>query len=59
MGPTASTVGDRDNVDDPTVVKVGTTYYMWYTGIAEDGGAPAIFLATSADGIDLDARQQR
>ena len=50
VGPTASTVGDGDNVDDPTVVKVGTTYYMWYTGYPEDGSAPAIFLATSADG---------
>lgn len=50
LGPTASTVGDGDNVDDPTVVKVGTTYDMWYTGYAEDGSAPAIFLATSTDG---------
>jgi predicted GH43/DUF377 family glycosyl hydrolase len=50
LGPTASTVGDGDNVDDPTVVKVGTTYYMWYTGYPEDGSAPKIFLATSADG---------
>jgi predicted GH43/DUF377 family glycosyl hydrolase len=52
LGPTASTVGDGDNVDDPTVVKVGTTYYMWYTGYPEDGSAPAIFLATSADGVN-------
>jgi predicted GH43/DUF377 family glycosyl hydrolase len=50
LGPTASTVGDGDNVDDPTVVKVGATYYMWYTGYPEDGSAPAIYLATSADG---------
>jgi predicted GH43/DUF377 family glycosyl hydrolase len=49
LGPTSSTVGDGDNVDDPTVVKVGTTYDMWYTGYAEDGSAPAIFLATSTD----------
>jgi predicted GH43/DUF377 family glycosyl hydrolase len=52
LGPTVSTVGDGDNVDDPTVVKVGTTYYMWYTGYPEDGSAPAIFLATSADGVN-------
>src|SRR5215831_3095434 len=51
LGPTASTVGDGDDVDDPTVVKVGATYDMWYTGYPEDGGAPAIFLATSADGV--------
>lgn len=50
LSPTASTVGDGDNVDDPTVVKVGTTYDMWYTGYPEDGSAPAIFFATSTDG---------
>ena len=50
--PTASTVGDGDNVDDPTVIKVGSTYDMWYTGYPEDGGAPAIFLATSPDGVN-------
>jgi predicted GH43/DUF377 family glycosyl hydrolase len=52
LGPTASTVGDGDNVDDPTVVKVGTAYDMWYTGYAEDGSAPVIYLATSADGVN-------
>jgi predicted GH43/DUF377 family glycosyl hydrolase len=52
LSPTASTVGDGDNVDDPTVVKVGATYYMWYTGYPEDGSASAIFLATSADGTN-------
>src|SRR4051812_14892804 len=51
LSPTASTVGDGDNVDDPTLVKVGSTYGMWYTGTAEDGSAPAIFLATSTDGV--------
>lgn len=52
LGPTPSTVGDGDDVDDPTVVKVGSTYDMWYTGYPEDGGPPAIFLATSADGVN-------
>lgn len=52
LGPTASAVRDGDDVDDPTVVKVGTTYDMWYTGYPEDGGAPAIFLATSTDGVN-------
>jgi predicted GH43/DUF377 family glycosyl hydrolase len=52
LGPTASTVGDGDDVDDPTVVKVGATYDMWYTGYPEDGSAPAIYLATSADGVN-------
>src|SRR5262249_13148387 len=50
LSPTSSTVGDGDGVDDPTLVKVGSTYDMWYTGTAEDGSAPAIFLATSTDG---------
>jgi predicted GH43/DUF377 family glycosyl hydrolase len=50
LSPTAATVGDGDNVDDPTLVKVGSAYDMWYTGTAEDGSAPAIFLATSSDG---------
>jgi predicted GH43/DUF377 family glycosyl hydrolase len=52
LRPTAATVGDGDNVDDPTVVKVGTAYDMWYTGYPEDGSAPAIFLATSTDGVN-------
>jgi predicted GH43/DUF377 family glycosyl hydrolase len=52
LGPTPSTVDDGDNVDDPTVVKVGTTYDMWYTGYPEDGSPPAIFLATSTDGVN-------
>src|SRR5258706_13351200 len=29
LSPTASAVGDGDNVDDPTLVKVGATYDMW------------------------------
>jgi predicted GH43/DUF377 family glycosyl hydrolase len=51
LGPTASIARDGDDVDDPTLVKVGTTYDMWYSGIAEDGSGPAIFLATSTDGV--------
>ena len=50
LRPTAATVLDNDNVDDPTLVKVGSTYYLWYTGTPEDGGRSAIFLATSSDG---------
>jgi predicted GH43/DUF377 family glycosyl hydrolase len=50
LRPTASTVLDGDNVDDPALAKVGSTYYMWYSGTAEDGGGPAVFLATSANG---------
>jgi predicted GH43/DUF377 family glycosyl hydrolase len=50
LGPTASTALDSDNVDDPTLAKVGPTYVMWYSGTPEDGGPPAIFIATSTNG---------
>jgi predicted GH43/DUF377 family glycosyl hydrolase len=50
LRPTASTVLDSDGVDDPALTKVGSTYYMWYSGTAEDGAGPALFLATSSDG---------
>ena len=50
LRPTASTVLDSDGVDDPALAKVGSMYYMWYSGTAEDGGGPALFLATSSDG---------
>ncbi len=48
--PTAATVLDNDNVDDPALARVGTTYYMWYSGTSEDGGRAALFLATSSNG---------
>jgi predicted GH43/DUF377 family glycosyl hydrolase len=51
LGPTASTALDSDNVDDPALAKVGTTYVMWYSGTPEDGGRPALFIATSTDGL--------
>ena len=51
LRPTASTVLDSDNVDDPALAKVGSTYVMWYSGTAEDGSPPALFVATSTDGL--------
>ena len=51
LGPTPSTALDSDNVDDPALAKVGSTYVMWYSGTAEDGGDPSIFIATSTDGV--------
>ncbi|HMJ01228.1 MAG TPA: hypothetical protein VK488_15455 [Gaiellaceae bacterium] len=51
LRPTASPVLDSDNVDDPALAKVGSTYTMWYSGTSEDGGKPAIFIATSSDGV--------
>ena len=50
LPPTASTALDGDNVDDPALAKVGSTYVMWYSGTPEDGGPSAIFRATSTDG---------
>ena len=38
-------------VSDPSVVKVGTTYYMFFTGTSDpQGTANEIYLATSVDG---------
>ena len=51
LGPTASAALDSDNVDDPALAKVGSTYVMWYSGTPEDGGRSAIFRATSTDGL--------
>ncbi|HKD33835.1 MAG TPA: hypothetical protein VKB73_10230 [Gaiellaceae bacterium] len=50
LQPTSATVLDNDGVDDPALAKVGSTYYMWYAGTAESGGASALFLATSSNG---------
>ena len=52
LAPTASAALDNDNVDDPAVAKVGSTYVMWYSGTSDDGRAPVIFMATSADGTN-------
>jgi predicted GH43/DUF377 family glycosyl hydrolase len=50
LGPTASTWLDSDGVRDPSVVKVGSQYVMYYTGLAEDGSGPAIFRLVSSSG---------
>src|SRR4029453_3814206 len=50
LGPSASVEPDNDSVDDPSVIKVGSTYTMYYSAIAEGGGASAIFRVTSTDG---------
>jgi predicted GH43/DUF377 family glycosyl hydrolase len=50
LQPASASVLDGDGVDDPALAKVGSTYYMWYSGTSEDGRGPAIFLATSSDG---------
>ncbi len=50
LQPTSAGVLDNDGVDDSALAKVGSTYYMWYSGTAEDGRGSAIFLATSSNG---------
>ena len=49
LQPSSASVLDNDGVDDPALAKVGSTYYMWYSGTSEDGRGPAIFLATSGN----------
>ncbi len=50
LQPGAPVALDSDNVDDPSVIKVGSTYAMYYAATAEDGSGPAIFRVTSTDG---------
>ena len=50
LAPGAPVALDSDSVDDPSVIKVGSTYAMYYSATAEDGSGPAIFRVTSADG---------
>jgi len=42
---------ERDDVNRPHVLRVGGTWYMWYTGQDREGGRSSIGLATSPDGI--------
>ena len=48
--PSSPVALDNDSVDDPSVIKVGSTYAMYYSATAEDGSGPAVFRATSTDG---------
>ena len=48
--PSSPVALDNDSVDDPSVIKAGSTYVMYYSATAEDGSGPAIFRATSTDG---------
>jgi predicted GH43/DUF377 family glycosyl hydrolase len=50
LAPSAPVALDSDSVDDPSVIKVGSTYAMYYSATAEDGSGPAIFRVTSTDG---------
>ncbi|MFO0945709.1 MAG: hypothetical protein U1D30_07170 [Planctomycetota bacterium] len=42
--------GSANHVNDPTVVKVGTTYFLYYTQ-ADEGVIDEIHVATSKDGV--------
>lgn len=46
----ANRTGDHNGVCDPSVIKVGSTYYMYYTADPWDGHDNQMFLATSTDG---------
>jgi predicted GH43/DUF377 family glycosyl hydrolase len=48
--PSSPVALDNDSVDDPSVIKAGSTYTMFYSATAEDGSGPAIFRVTSTDG---------
>jgi predicted GH43/DUF377 family glycosyl hydrolase len=50
LTPTASTWLDSDGVRDPSVIKEGSQYVMYYTGLAEDGSGPAILRLVSTGG---------
>ena len=50
LQPSAPVALDTDSVDDPSIIKVGSTYSMYYAATAEDGSGPAIFRVTSTDG---------
>jgi predicted GH43/DUF377 family glycosyl hydrolase len=50
LAPTPPVQLDNDSVDDPSVIKVGSTYTMYYAATAEDASGPAILRVTSTDG---------
>ena len=57
IGPKASAEGWEDELNRPSVVKNGNTYYMWYTGqykAGEADGTSHIFCAVSTDGIHFE-----
>ena len=43
-------VRDSEGVEDPSVIRVGSKWVMYYTGYAEDGSPPAIYRVESNDG---------
>jgi len=49
LGASVSGVGDKNRVSDPSVIKDGTEYKMWYAGY--DGSNWRIYMATSVDGL--------
>src|SRR5215211_7954454 len=50
LQPSAPVALDTDSVHAPSIIKVGSTYSMYYAATAEDGSGPAIFRVTSTDG---------
>ena len=50
LSPTPSPVPDGDNVGGPSIIKIASTYAMYYTGSTEPGGPTVILMVTSNDG---------
>lgn len=54
IGPRKSKMGREDDLNRPSVVKIGTIYHMWYVGQFKPGvadGTSDIFHAVSEDGV--------
>lgn len=54
IAPRKARAGREDDLNRPSVVKVGTIYHMWYTGQHKPGqadGTSDIFHAVSEDGV--------
>ena len=51
LSAAAAVSSDGYGVGGMCVCRIGSTYYLWYTGIAENSFTKTIYLATSSDGI--------
>lgn len=51
LGPGAGSAWDNHNVGWPNVVKVGSTFYLYYSGRPSTDSRKSAALATSSDGI--------
>ena len=57
LGPRKTSEGWEDELNRPSVVKIGSVYHMWYTGQYKAGqadGTSHIFYAISRDGVHFE-----